>query len=324
MMGGDMGATLRNVPSGTTVQGGRYCRGKHCGYDLRGLAADTRRFPECGRGFDPNDPRTYRKRPLRRWVTHVRHAAVALLALFLILAGTWGWFYWGWRDERLALLALKVNPDDPVQVQYTPLVSPELRSRLGSAGFVLDRASFLRIPPRYDPVDLAPVAHLTKLQTLVMLGAHPSDIGPLAGLTNLRDLNIDTMPTLDLAPLRGLRRLQRLRLYGRGVHDLGPLASLGQLQVLDVQFALATDLRPLAGLTNLRALGLFNTPVTDITPLLGLTKLQNLNLVGTNLTDPSPLAKLKGMRFLALPGTVTIDQANALRREMPAGCVITQ
>jgi len=312
----------------------RFC--KQCSYNLRGhfptpasvLSTQSSslppRCPECGRAFDPGDPRTYRKRPPRRWVKHAKRATLALLALFLILAGTWGWFYWGWHDERQALLALKVDPNKPGLVGYTPLVSPALRSRLGSAGFVLDRVRSLPFPAFTAPADLAPVARLTQLQTLTITWAKPGDLGPLTGLTNLHELTVVSAGRLDLAPLHHLTRLESLSLYGPEIRDLSPLAGLGQLQVLIVENTGATDLRPLAGLTNLRTLRLEGTPVRDITPLLALARLQELDLYGTQLSDPAPLAKLTGLRRLMLPRTVTLDQADALRKAMPPDCTITR
>ena len=76
-----------------------YCRG--CGYNLRGLTVP--RCPECGRPFDPADPHTYRKHPIRRWVRPVTRAAIFVFTIVLLLAATWGWLYWGWCSEQRCL-----------------------------------------------------------------------------------------------------------------------------------------------------------------------------------------------------------------------------
>src|SRR5258706_8670480 len=74
-----------------------FCKG--CGYALIGLPG--RICPECGRGFDPANRRTFAKRPPRGWVWRWgrRLAAVVLLLLLSAGAGLW-WLWWGWQAEQ--------------------------------------------------------------------------------------------------------------------------------------------------------------------------------------------------------------------------------
>ncbi len=64
-----------------------------CGYLLRQLPA--RRCPECGRGFDPADPRTYRVpnvgTPRTRWVFCVLGAILGPPAVVSTEAVVWRW-----------------------------------------------------------------------------------------------------------------------------------------------------------------------------------------------------------------------------------------
>jgi hypothetical protein len=60
-----------------------YCLG--CNYDLRGLPEP--RCPECGRAFDPNDPKTFREEPRER---HRAWIVVAIYMLPLVLS-SWVW-----------------------------------------------------------------------------------------------------------------------------------------------------------------------------------------------------------------------------------------
>lgn len=63
---------------------GRFCR--HCGYDLTTAASPV--CTECGRGFDPADPRTFdpsaRSRARRRWRRRGLAAAAALVLLGVV------------------------------------------------------------------------------------------------------------------------------------------------------------------------------------------------------------------------------------------------
>lgn len=55
MMAHDTGHSEADVPRSRAAPVEKHCL--NCGYDLRGLPEP--RCPECGRGFDPDDPRTY-------------------------------------------------------------------------------------------------------------------------------------------------------------------------------------------------------------------------------------------------------------------------
>ena len=270
----------------------RFCR--RCNYDLR--ATTTNRCPECGRPFDPANPRTTRPRPARRWLRHVRRAAACLLILLLLLAAVWGWFFWGWYSERQALISLKLDPDDPYVVTYAPIVTPWPKQHLGRAGFVLDRVWFVDLTGRSDLTDLAPLARLTHLEWLLASGRGVTDLTPLAQLTNL----------------------QHLRLPRTGVTDLAPLAQLTNLQELQLSVTSVTDLTPLARLTALQRLFLTVTGVTDLGPLTRLTNLQVLWLHGTRVSDLAPLRGLKLLRILTVPKeSITEAQVEALRRDLP-------
>src|SRR5689334_6120730 len=88
-----------------TTPSGRSCG--NCGYALDGLTCH--RCPECGRGFNPNDSKTYVQNIEWKFDRHALVAALGLLATFLIsplidnrstigmmifpivfFAGTWG------------------------------------------------------------------------------------------------------------------------------------------------------------------------------------------------------------------------------------------
>ena len=224
-----MSITPNTLPSESPP---RFCR--RCNYDLRATPSESPRCPECGRPFDPANPRTTRRRPARRWLRHVRRAAACLLILLLLLAAVWGWFYWGWYSERQTLISLKLDPDNPYRVKYTPILTPWPKEHLGRAGFVLDRVMEVNLAGRSDVTDLAPLVRLTNLQMLGLSGTGVTDIAPLAGLTKLQSLSLRFTGVTDFAPLSRLTNLQWLRLDGTGVTDLAPLGGLKSLTWLMV------------------------------------------------------------------------------------------
>ena len=314
--------TISNMSTGSTTPAAspRFCR--RCSYDLHATPLENPRCPECGHPFDPADPRTFRRRPVRRWLRHVRRAAACLLILFLVLAAVWGWFYWGWYSDRQALVSLKLDPSNPAFVEYTPILTPWPKQHLGPAGFVLDRVVEVNLTFRSDLTDLAPLAQLTHLQQLYLADTSVSDLTPLARLTDLQELDLSDTRVTDLAPLTRLTSLQHLSLDCTGVTDLAPLTRLTNLQSLNLGHTDVADLAPLAGLTDLQTLHLDKTGVTDITPLARLMNLQELWLYGTGVTDLAPLGGLKSLRYLPVPKeTISEAQADALRRTLP-GCTI--
>lgn len=59
-------------------------RCRSCGYDLSGLA--EHRCPECGRGFDPEKPETFLRKPVRaRWLFMLALASIPLMMAPLTL-----------------------------------------------------------------------------------------------------------------------------------------------------------------------------------------------------------------------------------------------
>ena len=93
--------------------GATFCR--TCGYCLYGLTVN--RCPECGKEFDPADPRTFRTRPRRLWPWRVAKWGIAVVLLLALLYGGFlTWLYIGWREEAGAR-ALPTGPHDMVQTR---------------------------------------------------------------------------------------------------------------------------------------------------------------------------------------------------------------
>jgi hypothetical protein len=301
----------------TSTEPARFCR--RCGYELRGLTSP--RCPECGRTFDPNDQRTYLRRPLKRWMRQLKRVVIVLAVMLLPPTATWGWFFWGWYEEQKTLTELKFIPDN---FRYRPLVSPWLRRHSGSAGFVLDRVMGINLDYRTDVTDISGLAWFTDLRELSLHGTSVTDLSPLDDLTNLRTLSLHASKVTDLSPLARLTNLDMLNVGGTAVTDLSPLARLTSLRQLALFGTKVTDISPLTGLKNLEYLSLDGTDIRDIRPLAMLTKLKGLTMANTPVTDISPLLTLKSLLRLKLPKeTLTVAQAEVLQRALP-GCQITR
>ena len=118
------------------------------------------------------------------------------------------------------------------------------------------------------PVDISPLAGLTKLESLQMGGLVIDDLSAVANLKSLISLTVfNGEQALDLTPLAGLTGLEALTLRNNEITDISALKGLTNLRYLDLEGNQITDVTPLAGLTNMNRLFLSNNPVTDFTPL---------------------------------------------------------
>lgn len=121
------------------------------------------------------------------------------------------------------------------------------------------------------PVDLSPLAGLTKLRSLQMGGLVIGDLTALSGMKDLTSLSVfNGEQPLDLSPLAGLTNLQALTLRNNQITDVSPLSGLTHLIYLDLEGNRITDVSPLAGLTGLTRLFLSDNPITDYSSLAGV------------------------------------------------------
>jgi Leucine-rich repeat (LRR) protein len=122
----------------------------------------------------------------------------------------------------------------------------------------------------------------------------PVDISPLAGLTKLTSLQMGGVVIDDLSAVADLKNLISLTVFnGEQALDLTPLAGLTSLQALTLRNNKITDISPLKGLTSLGYLDLEGNQITDVTPLAGLTAMERLFLSGNPITDYSSLAEIR-------------------------------
>jgi hypothetical protein len=206
-----------------------YCRA--CGYQLRGL--ESRRCPECGRDFDPDYPKTYRRKPLRPWKRWVMRAAVLLLLLATIPTAGIAWLYWEWRQEQPAQELTEST------VAYLDLVGPRwLHERMPARlSWLLWRTTTIQVRDMrqgqlHEP-DLAALAKLKHLEEVILSTPDVTDAGleHLQDLTQLKRLDLSHTRTTDagLACLQNLRNLEYLNLRHTRIQGAG----LGHLQGME-------------------------------------------------------------------------------------------
>ena len=155
---------------------------------------------------------------------------------------------------------------------------------------------FLRLH-RNPIVDISPLAHLTKLEEVHLLGGDIVDLSPLGNLKNLRGLFLGHNQISDISPLAELTNLTSLHLQSNQIVVLRPLANLINLRGLWIQDNSVEDIAILANLTQLTHLRLDNNQIRDISPLVHLTQLEELHIADNPFYDFSPLLELEGVEL---------------------------
>jgi hypothetical protein len=315
------------------TQPSRFCR--QCGYALTGLSEN--RCPECGRAFEPGDPRTYLHQPrswaVRRWTRRIALTlAAAGLGAVVVLASLWGNVYWeyhaDWQAEQNAIAALKragvdIWPNDPgyrpygtgsrtIRLPCDPWVArltrplDHLRDRVAYVG--LDREG--KELTRADFANLAIFKHLQQvdLGSVLITDGQMADLAAcLKDRTQLRQLfvrsHLGEMTDAGLAHLGRLTQLTRLSVWGPRItgEGLAQLQTLTGLKRLDLTRTRISDdyLDRFKAFPSMTYLGLAGAPVTDagLEHLTGLKTLRDLDLRDTRVTRQGVASFQK-----ALPG----------------------
>ena len=152
----------------------------------------------------------------------------------------------------------------------------------------------------YKIIDVAPLANLTQLTELYLVGNQIIDIAPLANLTQLNRLSLSANQIIDVAPLANLTQLNYLDLSLNQISAVAPLANLKQLTELNLINNRIIDVTPLTHLTQLNRLSLSDNQIIDVAPLMNLAQLNRLDLGYNQVIDISPLATLRQLEDLDL------------------------
>ncbi len=317
-----------DIHSPDSVPPAMYCR--TCGYILAGLSRN--RCPECGRPFNPADPRTFRRKPLLSgpglWVKRIALIIAAVVVGFLLLeAGVTGWYYRGWRAEQPLIAQIrkeggKVN---------TTFAGPRWVTRLLNrrVQFVLDRVYQVEIvDANLDDAALQRLRALPELGSVMLLRSTICRDGLrlLKAIRQMRNLSLLDCP-LDGIGLQHLKDIPGLRMFYLMASpgstapkpDYRFLADLKQVEDTWITTPLDdTDLQYVGQMTALRQLrfapepALSRQPISDagLAQLAGLTQLRQLNLAFIPVTGPglTALQSMSSLESLSLPYTHLTDE----------------
>jgi Leucine-rich repeat (LRR) protein len=154
-------------------------------------------------------------------------------------------------------------------------------------------------------VDLAPLATMTSLETLVLSMVRAKSVEALAPLTKLKVLNLGQTLISDISPLTGLAQLENLEIRGTRVTDLGALKGKQQLKELMVGGAQLPGLADLVDLPSFKSVSIIEQAPIDLSAVGKLSKLENLFIVagGSYPVSVASLGGLRHLRSLAITGT---------------------
>ena len=297
-----VGETDRTVP-GASMTPRVFCKG--CGYALVGLASC--KCPECGRGFDLGDRRTFAQRPPRGWVWRWGRRVAGVVLLLLLAAGVGlFWLWWGWHAEQPTIAQLRGTGKE---FTVRSIGSERLRSVLGKRlEDLTDRVDSVRMvrlgAAETNQLDFRTLTHIQKL-ILVECELSNSNLSHLAGLRKLKVLGLNSVriEKPDLAFLETLPALSALQLKGKWVANSGVdhIRGLKHLQYLDLRETGINDddLQKLRSLSSLDHLLISENPISEagLEHLIALKSLRLL-VIDETLLDSAGVAKLKQ----AIPG----------------------
>ena len=204
-----------------------FCR--QCGYILDGLPSN--RCPECGRDFDPGDPRSFLARPRRTALRRLVKIAVVLFCLTLPLDSYVGYLGWQLHAERKAIQVLRHNRVEVKTFDTTPHWAKVILR--GHGDWLWERAREVYV---FDDARDAQIM---------------AAVGNLKYLKEFRIFDHDAHLTdLDMAQLKGLKSLSWLTLWGDKVTDAS-LASLKDVKSLRVLQLIDTNVTE-TGVSKLR------------------------------------------------------------------------
>jgi len=280
-----------------------FCKG--CGYALVGLSSNQ--CPECGRGFDPGNPRSFARRPPRGWMARWGRRVAGMLVLLVLAGGLGvGWLWWGWQQEQKTVGQLRLLDS---QIEFQEIGPHWMGKLLGDKlGYLRQRVHGVTVYSlKQSQVQDLDLRALGQLEALTLYNCDIDDrvIVNIGQLTRLRRLRLPRLDSegLNLAPFSRLENLRELYLSGRAIND--------------------TALKHVAARHRLEELSLYDTAITDdgLRHLQSLGSLQRLYIYRSSITDAglAELKSLASLRHLGMAWTgVTRAGVERMKKEVPS------
>ena len=292
----------------------RYCR--QCGYSLYGLTES--RCPECGKGFDPADPKTYRHAPkhgpLWLWL---RRIGVALAAAFLLVSIAFLWLYRDWHQDNAFVRKFSARHDAHENGhEFVASIGPTwLHRALGKWNYLLDRGisfSDSEIPFTQDELDT--IFRSPHLRDVSINGAYCVTDNTMKKMGKCRSLNffmIDNAGGVTNEGMQAIAGLTALRWFqinnGQYISSLAAVRAMSQLaEITACDNSIDDDGIAVVGtLPNLKSLAINHSKLTDagFVHIAKAKKLESLCCGGTPVTDAglAQLTALPNLAYLYIP-----------------------
>ncbi len=226
--------------------------------------------------------------------------------------------YFGTKEKPKTWYELAFNADDKIR-DYSPIQYFGGITRLGIAGTATDLsplASYTEletfgIAESKEVFDISVIANFKNLNTLGLQNVQVVSLAPLAGLSKLETLNLHIEHRTGLPGRKGFEALRQLKSLTRLSIDVAEpmgnqLKDLQNLQSL-VIYGPVKDVCSLNGLKKLTALYLVKSEIRDISCLKDLKELVAITLQGNPIKSIAELAPLPMLRNLHIEDTLIED-----------------
>lgn len=159
----------------------------------------------------------------------------------------------------------------------------------------------------FPPEDLATLASLPALETLILSDCSLSTIAALEGCPKLVTLDLSDNTIRHLEPISGVTTLKELHLQHNALSDLSALSTLVNLTVLDVSYNSITSLTTISACSKLSELNVSHNSLSSLEGLDAMTGLTKFLAESNALSDISILGNCAGLTELDISGNTIAD-----------------